>query len=66
MGTRDTLSGPRAEDLITDLAALGEDRRGPAADLISGLRDLDYSWHRIARETGIPRTTLHRWAETTA
>jgi transcriptional regulator of acetoin/glycerol metabolism len=35
-------------------------------ELVTLLKDHGYSMRQIARESGIPRTTLHRWAETTA
>lgn len=49
--------------LLTELAQYGSDRRQPAAMVINGLRDRGFSMRKIARETGIPRTTLTRWFE---
>jgi hypothetical protein len=54
------------QDLLAELTALCEDHRTPAAGVIEELLRRDFSVRYIARETGLARTTLHRWAETTA
>lgn len=66
MATEQTQDEPTATQLLAELMLLGADRRTPAAGVIEALRGQGYSVRQISRETGIPRTTLHRWTETSA
>jgi len=49
------------EDLLDRLRHLGAGR-DTAPTLIQELRNRDMSLNAIAAETGIPRTTVQRWA----